>query len=99
MFKEIPENRPGRASAAWLLHFNGSRPGRVDRLPGVRRIGVSRPFGPVHPTVGVPDGQPPNESASDRSRPRRLVAWILRVGEKLARWKLAWMDYPLDRGN
>lgn len=102
MFEEIPENRPSEASAAWLLQISRRRPGRVGRIAGVRRTNSRRILGEEHPTI-IPfsDGQSPNQRTTHRSRrlPTRLAAWIFRVGEKLARWKLAFTDYPLDGGN
>jgi hypothetical protein len=38
--------------------------------------------------------------AGDRGRHalmRRLATWIRRLGEKLARWRLSFSDYPWDR--
>jgi len=98
MFEEIPEDRPSKASAAWLLQMNPPRPGR---FAGVRRTNATRTHRQDHSTISSSDGQSPSELAAHRSRelPKRLAAWVFRVGEKLARWKLAFTDYPLDRGD
>jgi hypothetical protein len=101
MFEDISEDRPGEASAAWLPQINSPRPGRVGRFASVRRLNATRTHGQGHSTISSSDGQSPSELAAHPARqlPRRLAAWVFRVGEKLARWKLAFTDYPLDRDN
>ena len=98
MFEEIPEDRPGETSAAWLLQINPPRPGRVSRFGSVCRVNATRTHCQVHSIISSSDGQSPSEVATHRSRhlPKRLAVWVFRVGEKLARWKLAFTDYPLD---
>ena len=101
MFEEIPENHPSEASAAWLLHISRPRSLRVGRFASVLRMNDSRTLGQNSSASRFSDGQSPGEPASNRlwQMSSRLAVWILQIGEKLARWKLAFTDYPLDRDN
>jgi hypothetical protein len=101
MFEKIPENRQSGASAAWCLHISRPRSLRVGRFASVFRMNDARTLGQNSSVRRFSDGQSPGEPAPNRLRQMssRLAVWVLQIGEKLARWRLAFINYPLDRDN
>jgi hypothetical protein len=84
MFEHIPENRPSAAAAARLLQLHCAEACRSGHLTSARRSNT-RLFGKY--------------KANRKRRLRKLVIWIQRIGEKLARWRLAFSDYPWEGGS
>jgi hypothetical protein len=98
MFEQIPERRPGAVGAAWFLQISRARQDRVGRFASVRRMNAMCKLGHDPAIVTTSNGQVSSElTASGWLRlTARLAAWVFRIGEKLVRWKLASMHYPLD---
>jgi hypothetical protein len=85
MSEQIPENRPSAVAAAWLLHVYHAEANHVGRLARVRRSTETSAIN--------------RQAAHRRRRLRKAAAWIHEIGEKLARWRLSFTDYPWNRGD
>lgn len=99
MFKQPLDTRQSEASFAWLSQFECERARRIGRSSGALQIEHTQSLGKnVCPTVPVTVGQAPSQLPGRPSRRslKALANWLFRVGERLARWKLAFLHYPLD---
>ena len=84
MFDQIPENRPRKAPAVSLRQNECLRPSRCESVP---RMHETHTFDQGDPKSSLSDRQSRTELATHRQSrlPERLMAWLFRLGEKLAR--------------
>jgi hypothetical protein len=85
MFEQIPENRPSAVAAAWLLQVH-----RADANQAPRRTGAHR---------SQEEARFSGQTTHRRRRWRNLVMSIRQIGDRLARCRLSFTDYPWDRGD
>jgi hypothetical protein len=85
MFEQMPETRPSAVAAAWLLQVRRADANQAPRQTGVRRSQEKSRF---------------SAQATHRGqRWRNLVMSLRQIGERLARCRLSFTDYPWDRGD
>jgi hypothetical protein len=83
MFEQVPENRPSAAAAAWLLQVRFADTHRARRQTGVHRSKAEHFL----------------SRQARRRKWRNLVMSLRQIGERLARCRLSFADYPWHRGD
>jgi hypothetical protein len=101
MFEEFSENRPGRASAVWVVQINRSPRHRAGWVASVRRASdARRRTGNDAPSFSNADSSSKRAAHRWRRPITRLATSVRRLGDKLARWRLApFTGYPWNRGD
>ena len=95
MSEQIPEHRPSAVVAAWESQKAHARPHLVKPTGSMHRSNEA-------PTPGKDGPQVDNGVSLCKHAWRQIVKVahvIHRTGEKLARWRLVFTNYPWDRND